>query len=323
VACPDGECSRLWTQLPTSEMHPSARYEFGMAYDENRKVVVLFGGGTCAGLNPITLNDTWEWDPAADRWAPGAVGDSTIPSPRLGHSLGFDGVGVVLFGGRDGNALCDTWRLEGADWKMLGDCAGTTAPTERSAYAMTALGNHKVLLHGGDRVHSDMVDGDLDDTWIWNGTTRVWSDQPRAIKPSARRQHLMERDAAIDGAVLFGGWNGSPIADAWAWTGSDWEPRCTTCAPQSRINPASTYDPSLGAPVLFGGRSNNSVEYADAWSWNGSDWDEVPLPDSRPSKRFHHRMVWDGRGWMIFGGFPELQIPICNVSLLDETWVYR
>ena len=43
---------------PQSGTRPPARYLTGLAYDPERHVVVLFGGGNNSSL----LNDTWEWD---------------------------------------------------------------------------------------------------------------------------------------------------------------------------------------------------------------------------------------------------------------------
>ena len=47
-----------WTQLP-DDTSLSQRVKFGMAYDENRQVTVVFGGEITGG---VLVNDTWEYD---------------------------------------------------------------------------------------------------------------------------------------------------------------------------------------------------------------------------------------------------------------------
>lgn len=52
----------LWTQV--SDIGPCARFQHGMAYDEARDRVVLFGG-RAIGVTPgteVRPSDTWEWD---------------------------------------------------------------------------------------------------------------------------------------------------------------------------------------------------------------------------------------------------------------------
>lgn len=52
----------LWDGSVWAEQHPfhrpSARSDFGIAYDENQQKIVLFGGISRGKL----VNDTWVWD---------------------------------------------------------------------------------------------------------------------------------------------------------------------------------------------------------------------------------------------------------------------
>jgi len=82
-----------------------------MAFDEDRNVVVLFGG-----FDVEYDDETWEWDGTAGTWTQRIT--TVQPSPRAGHSMAYDGArGVtVLYGGGAGdtwewNGLAGTWTL--------------------------------------------------------------------------------------------------------------------------------------------------------------------------------------------------------------------
>src|SRR5262245_16143441 len=71
-----------WLERPTSG--PSARCEFGFAYDSFRGVSVLFGGA--ASLDFASVNsETWEWD--GTQWT---LRSTTGPSARCDNAMAFD-----------------------------------------------------------------------------------------------------------------------------------------------------------------------------------------------------------------------------------------
>lgn len=96
---------------------PPARWIHAAATDEARDRVVIFGGQDPGG---DLLGDTWTWN--GTRWSRIATPG---PAPRMMGRMAPDGVGVLMFGGRGGDAdgyrdLGDTWRLEDGEWKRLG-----------------------------------------------------------------------------------------------------------------------------------------------------------------------------------------------------------
>ena len=92
---------------------PQGRTDFGMAYDSNREVVVIFGGFVGG---PDYLGDTWEWD--GTQWQ--QFFPEPRPSDRYGCSMIYDSkLGkVVLFGGYDDDheVKGDTWAWDGNEW---------------------------------------------------------------------------------------------------------------------------------------------------------------------------------------------------------------
>ncbi len=131
-----------WTEridLPPSR--PSARAYAAMAYDEQRDVIVLFGGNQ-GGAEPY-CGDTWEYD--GNEWTHRT---DNGPSAREGAAAAYDATSgrdcVVLFGGYDSTYKQDTWKWDGASWTQE---SPSNPPSSRYQHAMAYCG--KVLLFGG------------------------------------------------------------------------------------------------------------------------------------------------------------------------------
>jgi hypothetical protein len=106
---------KAWVKV--SETGPPARNSAQMAYDENLKKVVLFGGHNWIGLNLNYYRDTWAWDGIAWNRL-----KKTGPSARTDHAMATDTARkrIVLFGGSVGEKrLGDTWEWDGRAWKKV------------------------------------------------------------------------------------------------------------------------------------------------------------------------------------------------------------
>ena len=119
--------ANTWTNLNPSGDVPSARDAHTMVYDSANGRVILFGGDTGRTDTSVSPNDTWAYDPSANKWTERSpLGD--VPSGRSDYSIAYDsGAGkVILFGGvgGDGFTLSDTWGY-GATPLGGGSSAGT------------------------------------------------------------------------------------------------------------------------------------------------------------------------------------------------------
>ena len=119
--------TNTWTNLNPSGDVPSARDAHTMVYDSANGRVILFGGDTGRTDTSVSPNDTWAYDPSANKWTERSpLGD--VPSGRSDYSIAYDsGAGkVILFGGvgGDGFTLSDTWGY-GATPLGGGSSAGT------------------------------------------------------------------------------------------------------------------------------------------------------------------------------------------------------
>jgi hypothetical protein len=102
--------SRAWVSAATLTGGPSKREHAAMAYDEERRVVVLYGGEDFGGR----FDETWEYrvETSATKGSWTKVPIEQSPGPRERASMAYDQGGhrIVLFGGNGpGGLLSDTW----------------------------------------------------------------------------------------------------------------------------------------------------------------------------------------------------------------------
>jgi uncharacterized protein (TIGR03437 family) len=111
--CPQGDLwsfdlsTNRWTER-TPGNSPPPRQHYGMAFDEMRGKLVVFGGSG-NGL----LNDTWEYDPRASSWQSAPI-SGALPSARDRHHAVYaaDRGVVFFFGGSTSAGLTnELWML--------------------------------------------------------------------------------------------------------------------------------------------------------------------------------------------------------------------
>jgi len=290
-----------WTQVsPTTS--PPPRMAFAMAYDENRRVCVLFGG---MGSGMAVYGDTWEYD-GAD-WQQRFP--SNVPSARFWTAMVYDCKRkvIVLFGGCDAgwSVLNDTWEYDGNDWKQI---TTTSSPPARSSHAMAYDAKRGVVvLFGG----CDAGLNPLNDVWEYDGTD--WKQVTTANIPSARSHHAMVYDAEREVVVLFGGNDGtSDLNDTWLYDGNDWTKTTPTNKPSVRSQHGMVYDSERRVVVLFGGLQGSSY-LNETWEFDGSDWRRNPA--NSPSARSQFGFAYDSarKKAVLFGGWRPLY---------GDTWEY-
>lgn len=141
-----------WTQVSTTGPRP--RNGAALAYDRERRCVVLFGGNLTNGGG----SDTWEWDGRA--WRQSAA----VTEGRFNPALTYDEARrrVLRFGGWNGQARTDdTWEYDGQTWRRL----AADGPAARNHAALVYdRRRRRAWLFGGHQ--GELVLGDL---WEWNG----------------------------------------------------------------------------------------------------------------------------------------------------------
>ncbi|MBI4866058.1 MAG: hypothetical protein HY816_03815 [Candidatus Wallbacteria bacterium] len=292
----------VWRE-PVLAAGPSARSKMAFAFDESRKVAVLFGG-TANGTT--ALGETWEYDGSA--WT--QKSPATSPQALAGAAMAYDPARkvVLLFGGAPLPAapVAETWEWNGTNWSQR---TPASSPPARKLHAMAAdPARNRVVLFGG----SGGSGAALGDTWAWDGTG--WSDISPATGPSNRRGAELVHDAFAGRLVLFGGEDASPSGETWTFDGTSWQNISpANASPAPRAGAALAFDFARGAAVMFGGSVSGSPD-AETWELDGGAWTMRLRPFAGPSARSYHAVAYDeARGeTVLFGGD--------DGALNGETW---
>lgn len=224
--------------------------------------------------------------------APASPTSSPAPAPqaRVGAAYAYDpeNGAVVMFGGvtittsasgSNGVMHKETWLWSKNTWRQI----GVAGPSAR-AYAAAAYDSarHVVVLFGGSGDGGTGPNGDLQDTWTWNGSR--WAQQNPAHVPDPRFAASMAFDERRGMIVMFGGQAGTQngIAtynETWTWDGSDWTLQNPAVSPGLRHFAGMAYDADRGVTVLLGG-SMPGTRLHDTWTWDGTNWTPAgPAPD--------------------------------------------
>jgi N-acetylneuraminic acid mutarotase len=292
---PESEVA-VWQKVASASI-PHGRYLQAVAFDEGRKVVVMFGGLNIAPatLKALPNKEIWEWSQATGKWT---KRDSTGgPSARSGAAMVFDSKRgkFILFGGRAGSGynLEDTWEWDPSTgkWTELGPQSHPTARSQHSMAYEKSIG--KVLLFGGGRSDPESndgsdVSGSMSDTWEYDPATETWSSLKVATAPAARHDSGMVWDSSRNMAILFGGMQldvageeGIPKQDIWEWdpTAGTWSERTMKgTKPSKRSGHAMAFDGSRKKLVVFGGQDvSTSAPMNDLWDWDPASgtWTEL------------------------------------------------
>ena len=331
------EGEQNWMQLPVSELKPSTRTEFGMAYDSARGKIVLFGGRD--GDTPYK-NDTWEWDVKTRTWEE-VLPLGVRPSGRYGHALTYDSKRgkTILFGGIEGAVggpqhytyyKYDTWEWDGEEhtWREVTPTQGTN-PHSRECHAMVYDSNRgKVVLFGGK--NTDIGGGLPEGIYEWDGVLGTWTKiVPSGNTPSSRyRCYLsMAYDIKHEKVVMFGGFDGGSSQDTWEWDGENrtWtDVTPSEGIPSARGGHAMIYDIGLERVMLFGGQ--NGTLYNDVWVWDEDlhNWNLITPDGSIPSGRANHSMIYDSvrNISVLFGGNDgSFKQDIWEFDSTTESWI--
>lgn len=262
-----------WYQIQPSGDWPSPRSDFGMAYDAERNVVVVFGGFQGG---PDYLGDTWEWD--GEQWEEKHPVES--PSDRAGLSMAFFSLShtVVLFGGysegEDHEFVNDQWEWNGFEWSLL---TNETGPSPRASSSMSSdIHRDRIVIYGG----TENGYSSLDDTWEWDGNS--WSEIVTEHTPGGKHQHSLVYDSNREVTVLFGGplFRDSQSYETWEYDGSDWLLITPAHHPSERGLTGMCFDSARNRVVLYGG--NTWTGYSNE-TWEYYDMPPTPTPTVTPT----------------------------------------
>lgn len=303
---------------------PSARSLVSVVYDSRRNRPVLFGG-----IDPqqvmsnqlFTLQNTL----AGSRWVEQAPVTQN-PSPRIYGDMAFDTNSdcMVLFGGKDGfGARNDTWIFDGLGWIDQGPSAVVSPRLQPAIAHDPALGT---ILFGGGTIGAG-GNAVFNDTYRLTNFTWVAANVSGA--PPARQGHDMVN--AWNRLVMFGGYNGTALADTWSLnpsgSGMSWLPMLVLGSPGARQSHAMAFDQRRNCVVVFGGADANGHFLGDTWELTpaalGWQWTQRTTSNA-PPRRWQHKMDYDpARGVVVMtGGYGNPRCGEFCASHLDDVWEY-
>jgi PKD repeat protein len=291
-------------------------------------LAVNFTASISGGYAPFTMN-----------WTFGDGNGSSATSPA--HTFASDGnytVVLIVTDAAHATASASTYVDVGGPtqvgtWTQV---APSVAPSTRSAAAMAydpAL--YRVVLFGGYLGPSVATSAD---TWEYaNGT---WSNisASLALSPPARWEAGFAYDAATQSMILFGGRNLTQFFnDTWSFNASGWTQLSPASAPSPRGLEGMTYDPSIGAILLFGGGTGNvpaqtlsSWQFdSDTWEFSNGSWKNLTSAlGASPPAVAGSGLVYDPQGGydLLYGGTtaPNGCAPVSEEwTFQNGTWTNR
>lgn len=195
-----------WSTVNTTNA-PSPRFLYGMCYDSQRNVVVLFGGRNLTGPN----NETWELD--GTTWTQVLTSNAPLAREEMGMAYDASLGRTILFGGCDeslGAIYGDTWQYDGTDWV---DVTPAQSPSPRFRGAMAYDSNRsRTVYYGG-------FDGSTPLTETYEYAGNDWGLSAQAAVPNPSTECFSGYDSQRSRFVLFGGFGGAFLDETWELTG--------------------------------------------------------------------------------------------------------
>jgi N-acetylneuraminic acid mutarotase len=275
--------------------------------------------------------------PTENDWA--QLNPSTKPTGRGNFTMTSAGGGrIIIYAGKgeDDGYYDDIWEysLFTNQWTEIVP-QGTENPGERNNPRITYIGDNKILLFGGKNIV--WTKDELNDTWIFDLTTKEWTDvtPPTGDNPSVRHSHEIVY-VGSDKAIMFGGTHSSDYYnDVWEFDTANYEwtelmvnDPSPTGQPEVRSSHSMVYvdDNKI---LMFGGSNwvSDIVYFDDTWIYDvsGNSWTEI-TGATNPLDRSSAGMTYDDVNdkVVLFGGFSDTASDEMNdtweFDVATETW---
>jgi len=295
---------------------PSPRYGL-MAYDNDRKIMVLFGGFYWNGSSMIYYNDTWEFNYSSKEWTNITTAD--IANAHPGGPIVYDSLAkkVIMIA----NGGTEVWEYNGINWTKRNP---SSYPSPRGDFGIVFDSKRNVtVLFGG---HIDNV-GEISETWEYNYSLDSWVNVTTNNSPPAVKNVGLAFDSKRGKVVMFGGESAATFFnETWEYDGTDWTNVTGSQAPHGRSYPPMVYDSLRDKVVLFGGYPDDTSSYTyedEIWDYDPDDhsWHlirDVTIPNHQISQALafdsYHNVT------IIFGGLTNA---LSSTAYSNTTLVYN
>lgn len=185
-----------WT---TAQWGPTKRAQHGMISTDNK--IFLYGGYGNTAID--RLSDMWCYEPTSGQWTQMASGPVAVTQ------FGMAGMGkkVYIFGGYSGAGTDNflEFDTETNIWTAL-----PKAPAARYSPTLTEVGGLLYLFGGLGS------GGVMNDLWVYDPNTTVWTQVVGGTFPAARRLHNAAK--VQNRLVIYGGVVSGATRDMWVYT---------------------------------------------------------------------------------------------------------
>ena len=195
----------------TTRGAPSRRSSHSLLW--TGKEMIIWGGGNATKV----LNDGALYNPAKDSWRP--MSTEGAPCPRWGHVFVWTGKEMIVWGGstRDPSAPEDyfengaRYNPETDTWKPI-----STVGAPKGRVVVLAVWNGTEMVFWGGVNDAQNGEGRYVGTGArYNPATDTWTEITTEGAPSPR---LTASVWTGDGLLIFGGYNGRHLNDAWFYS---------------------------------------------------------------------------------------------------------
>jgi PKD repeat protein len=286
----------------------------------------------CTTFGPtatLDLSPTGGVPPYECHWT---FGDSTVGSTcEVSHSYSAPGAYPVSVVVTDGNGSRVATNLTVTVPTVgPGNSTGTTPPIRFGTVFDYDAADNETLLFGGTCSAPSCGGQVLDDTWVFAAGHWTNLTGGLALAPPPLTFSAFAYDPTLDGVVLFGGAGpGDPVSSdlsnaTWEFAGGTWTNLTgpLTGAPPAEFGAAATYDPAVGALLMFGGAAGNNEDDSildnSTWTLSNGSWHNTTGPVG-PTPRDPAGFAYDpvDREAVLFGGTG------IGPTTYNDTWAYR
>jgi len=296
-----------------SQTHPAPRHLEEIAFDRDRKVLIVHGGiePDITGGNIKQPTNTLEWNGEGWTDIPSAA-----PVGIAGHALIYNEKEnkVFLIGGQikqpdDGSSL-GVWVWKEGSWNQV----STECPL-RSIEATYDRFNNRILIYG--KPYSKNNNSPGANTWqLWEYKDTIWkkiTDKGPDLAASLSRYEI-----AFDAkrrTLIVPQWEDKKLV-IWEWQNEKWEKiGCTGQCPDVKYYFTMAYSPEGSATYLFGGTKENGMNSGDFWKWDGRNWAKITTTQM-PDIRAGATLEYGNKALYLYGG-------IAGWGITNELWRWR
>lgn len=222
------------------------------------------------------------------------------PPSRPRHAMAFDSESdkAVLFGGLVSveENLNDTWAYDYTSntWTEM---SPTESPGERIAPALAYDSeSDRLILFGGLNTPNETT---LDDTWVYDFNTNIWTEMKPIQSPPARHGHKMVYDSESDRIIIFSGEIGfhvKNIGGTWAYdyNSNSWEEMMPVDSPPPDNNFQMAYDIESDRTILWNTKAmENEDRSVWVYDYNSDIWEELKPNNGHPEPFSDGAMAYD------------------------------